>query len=131
MFEEVRRNDDTVQTLFSAEDWGHDESRERGCRVRGGFPSNVGSVSPQICVSWCITILLACIVSCPSLLHFDCPGIVHVFHVFCRFQRRVSTSRHDTRIRYTIQIVSFDTSRYMQIHAPQIGPFRCEHRRGR
>ena len=78
----------------------------------------------------------------------------------------VSTSRHDTRMRYTIQIVSIDTctihsryvtvpdahsiharyrsirsihdrymhdrymidtSRYMQIHAPQIGPVRDMH----
>ena len=86
-------------------------------RGAGGFPPNVGSVSPQICVSSCIALFLSCIVSCPSSISFALVSRMCLMYF--------ADSGDVYRPRATIHVhsvhdsnsIHHDTCEYMQIHA--------------
>ena len=86
---------------------------------RGGvgarFPPNVGSVFPQMCVSSCIALFLACIVSRPSSILFAHVSCVY-FMYFAGFEDvcrpRPTIHVFDTRFKSSLSI-HHDTCKYM------------------
>ena len=82
-------------------------------RIGVRFPPNVGSVFPQICVSSCIALFLACIVSCPSSIVFAL--------VSCMYFMYFADSEDVYRPRATIHVFDIHDSnrlyRYITIHS--------------
>ena len=94
----------------------------------GRISPKVGSVFPQNLVSSCIALVFTCIVIltppfCLPLYRACISCISQVLKTCVDLGPRYTYGF----IRYTIQIVSIDTSRYMQIPAPQFGPVRDMH----